>query len=162
MAGQNPVPGSPAFNPEQFREGVGAYVGTMQDLQWKYQSLFGSPMPDPPTQIVREAREQRLDPITYAAKKYNFQAKEQEVAAAKQKEYEERIKKDAIAERDKYWAERGANPALRPAEQSGFSQVHKAVQAGTRPDPTMQTEAQRRATTAEMIQRDIAEKAQVQ
>ena len=159
VAGQNPVPGSPGFNPEQFREGVGAFVGVLNEVQWNYQRLFGSVLPDNPNQLVMEAREQRMPLKDYVAKKYNFAAKEQEVAQAKQKEAEDRIRKDAIAERDKFWAERGANPNLRPAEASGFSQVQKAVQAGQRPDPTMQTEAQRRATTAEMIQRDIAEKA---
>lgn len=162
VAGQNAVPGSPAFDVNRFRSDAGAFMGTMLDLQHKYQALFGTIMPDSPTALIREAADQHMDPVTYAAKKYNFAGREQEVATKKQQDLEAKIRADAIAERDRYHAERTANPALRQAEASAFSDIRKAVNDKSRPDPLMQTKEERHRTTLENIGRDIAEKAQVQ
>lgn len=162
VAGKNPVPGSPGFDPARFQEGVGAYIGTMQDLQWKYQTLFGSVMPDSPTTIVREAQAQHMNPIEYAAKKYNFAGKEQEVATKKQQERDEQIRKEAIAERDRYHAERQANPLLAQAETSQFSTINKAVKAGTLPDPLKMSKEERHQATLNLISKDIRDREQVQ
>ncbi len=92
----NPVPGSPNF--EQFQEKVGTVMGTIADLQWKYQSLFGSMMPDSPTKLLQEAAQQHMNPVEYAAKKYNFAAKEQEVQQKKTEQEREAIRKEAITD----------------------------------------------------------------
>jgi hypothetical protein len=161
VAGQNPVPGSPGFDPNRFQEGVGALIGSVNEVSWNYQRLFGSVLPDNPNQLILEAREQRLPLKEYVAKKYNFAAKEQELATKREQEREANLTKTIEERVRREYAERGANPGLRPAEASSFAQVQKAVQAGNRPDPTMQTEAQRRATTRENIAKDLSE-AQVQ
>jgi hypothetical protein len=101
--------------------------------------------------------------VDWAAKKYNFAQKEQEVNAQRQKERDDKIRNDAIAERDRFYAERQANPALRQAESSAFSTVNKAVQAGKIPDPlSYASKEERHRATTELINRDIREREQVQ
>jgi hypothetical protein len=70
--------------------------------------------------------------------------------------------KEKVAENDRQWAERNANPGLRAAETSQFSQIRKAIDEKKRPDPLMQTKEERHRSTVDMIQRDLAEKEQVQ
>lgn len=160
VAGANAVPGSPDF--KQFETKVGQAIFTLQDLNWKYQALYGRPLPDAPSQLAQEAAAQHMSVVDYAAKKYGFAQKEQEVAAKTKQEEIDRIVKEKVAENDRQWAERNANPGLRAAETSQFSQIRKAIDEKKRPDPLMQTKEERHRSTVDMIQRDLAEKEQVQ
>jgi hypothetical protein len=78
VAGGNQVPGSPDF--KAFSSQVGQAIGNLADLQWKYRTLYGSEMPESPTKLAEEATAQRMSILDYAAKKYNFAAKEQEIS----------------------------------------------------------------------------------
>jgi len=150
------VPGSPTFVAD-IRKEAGAAIGSMLDLTWKYQSLYGKPMPDSPTVLIAEANAQRLDPITYAAKKYGFAEKEAAIKAEEQKKHDDAIAAAAIAENDKKWAERvGNNPMIRQAEVSKFSTLEKAVKANERPDPLTMTREQRHVATRQAIMKEAA------
>lgn len=156
VANANAVPGSPNF--EQFQEKVGTVIGTIADLQWKYQTLFGTMMPDSPTKLLMEAEKQHMTPVEYAAKKYNFAAKEQEVAAKRDQDKEAALTKSIEAKvRQEYAEKNGSNGMIRPAAPSEYSQVQKAVAAGTRPDPIKQTPAERARTTRDLIAKEWKE-----
>jgi hypothetical protein len=149
------VPGSPDF--KAFSSQVGQAIGNLADLQWKYRTLYGSEMPESPTKLAEEATAQRMSILDYAAKKYNFAAKEQELNTKKQQERDDKIRADAVAERDKHWAEKGGNnPMVRQAESSKFTEVNKAVAAGQRPDPLSMNKEQRHAATSAAIQKELA------
>ena len=85
------TPGSPTFTMEDVRNGLGSTLGTLSDVQWKYQSLFGRPMPISPTELVRQAEAVKLDPAVYAARTFQFQEKEAEmhVRITQQSQYSE-------------------------------------------------------------------------
>ena len=156
VPGKNDVPGSPSF--EEFEQRAGGAIGVLTDLQWKYQTLFGSAMPDAPTTLIREAESQKLPLMDYAARKYSFAAKEQEIAAARQKEHDDKIRKEASDAKDREYAEKyGNNPHTRVAEPSKFSQVSKAVASGERKDPLKMSREERRANTAQAIHKEISE-----
>lgn len=160
VANANPVPGSPDF--QKFRDGIAQANAMVWDMAHKYRTLYGAEMPDAPTQIIREAEAQHMNPIEYAAKKYNFAAKEQEFMAKKSADEKAAIQKEIEGRvRQEYAEKYGNNAGIRPAVTSEYSQVSKAVQAGTRPDPLKQTRDERARTTREMIDKDLRE-AQVQ
>jgi hypothetical protein len=162
VAGQNPVPGSPEFV-SNLRKEAGQAIGSMLDLTWKYQTLYGKPMPDSPTVLIAEAQAQRLDPITYAAKKYDFAGKESAIKADEQKKHDDAIRAEAKAEADKVWAEKvGNNPMIRQAEVSKFATLEKAVKANERPDPLTMTREQRHVATRNSIQKELREQETVQ
>ena len=156
VAGGNDVPGSPRFV-EGLRNEIGAALGSIADLQWKYQSLYGTIMPDSPTALIREAQTQHMDPVSYAAKKYDFAGKEAAKTAEARKKETDAAVTTALAENDKKWAEKvGSNPDVRRAEVSKFSEINKAVKSGTRPDPLKMNEQERDASTRRNIQAEVA------
>jgi hypothetical protein len=158
VANANPVPGSP--NLQEFERKLGSAFGVLADLQWKYRSLHGGKeMPDSPTALSAEADAQRMPLVDYVAKKYDFAGRQ----AALDKEVKDReretIRKEAVEERDKYWAERtGSNPNVRMAQTSQFTEIKKAVTEGKREDPLKLTREQRHAATAAAIREDLATK----
>jgi hypothetical protein len=160
VAGGNQVPGSPDL--KQYESKIGQAVFTLSDLQWKYQTLFGRPMPDAPSQLAQEAAAQHLSVVDYAAKKYGFQQKEQEVAQKTRQEEIDRIVNEKVSEHKRQIAERQANPMLAAAESSQFSQIRKAVAEKKQADPLMQSKEERHQSTLAAIQRDLQEKEQVQ
>ena len=91
------TPGSPTFTMQDVRDGLGTTLGTLTDIQWKYQRLFNEPLPISPTQLVREAEAQRLDPVAYAEKRFNFQAREQEMQRKTAEEHDAKIRAEAAA-----------------------------------------------------------------
>jgi len=169
------TPGSPTFTMQDVRDGLGSTLGTLTDIQWKYQRLFNEPLPISPTQLVREAEAQRLDPVAYAEKRFNFQAREQEIQRKAAEEHDAKIRQEAaapyeakLAEADKArqkaieetnrkWAEKiGSNPDVRIAQPSRFADVARAVKSGERPDPLALNESQRRQATSQAIRQDIS------
>jgi hypothetical protein len=159
VAGGNPVPGSPSFDPNKLRDDIGAAFSFSADTQWKYRTLFGKEMPDSPTTLIREATAQHMSPSAWAAKKYDFAGKEKAISEQQQKDHDDAIRKEVAAAKDKEWGEKvGSNPDVRRAEVSRFSEINKAVKAGTRPDPLAPglSEAQRDAGTRSAIRAEVA------
>jgi len=156
VAGANQVPGSPEFV-ANLRNEAGAAIGSMLDLTWKYTSLYGTPMPDSPTTLIREATAQRMDPVAYAAKKYDFAGKEKAAADERQKKHDDAIRKEASDLKDKEWAEKvGSNPNIRQATESRFSTIAAATKKGERKDTTAMSPEQRREYTRSQIQQEIS------
>jgi hypothetical protein len=159
VAGGNSVPGSPGYVDikKDLTNELGGAFAFLADTSWKYRSLYGKELPDPPTQIIKEASERHLPPAVYAAQKYEFAKKEKEIQDAARKAEIDAAVKAAEDKKDKEWGEKmGSNPDLRRVEVSKFSEIHKAVKAGTRPDPIApgMTEQQRDANTRAAIRKD--------
>lgn len=172
------TPGSPTFTVDDVRNGLGREIGTISDIQWKHQQLYGKPMPIAPTELVRQAEAMKLDPTAYAARTFNFAQREQEIAqqakeahessiraeeAAKQKaDYDQKLKaqQDEWAAKERKFAESaGNNPDVRtPPGSSKFAEVQKAVREGVRPDPLKMSDADRRAATRNAIHSEIADR----
>ncbi len=153
------TPGSPTFQSiDQLRNEVGGALGTLADLQWRHQRLFNEPMPISPTQLVREAESQRLDPVAYAERRFGFQAREQELARKAEQERVDKATQAAVAANDRKWAEKiGSNPDVRIAQPSRFADVARAVKANERPDPLNLNVAQRQQATSQAIRHEITE-----
>lgn len=171
------TPGSPTFfDVNRVYERAGDAVSILTDIQWEHQRLFNQPLPISPSELVKQADAVKLDPKTYAARTFNWDArrlqmrdeeekqKASKIAAeavapweAKVKEIEEKGKKD-LAENDRKWAERaGSNPDIRPSAPSKYSDINRGIRENTIPDPLALNETQRRQLTSQMIRKDIAE-----
>lgn len=149
--------GSPQYiTPQDFYTGA----TNIFKVQNEYFRLFGGPIPDDVDALVREAAEARLPLVQYAEKKYDFQKKRDERAAAEKakerqaivKETEDRVLKE-VAERS------GSNGNLNPAVASQFSSVRKGVEAGKLPDPLKLSKEDRHLATQRQIQSEIADNA---
>jgi hypothetical protein len=170
------TPGSPTFNVNEFAAKAGDAMGIIADINWNYQTLFGKPLPVSPTELIKKADEQKLDPMTYASRIFNFDARRQELQKQEQEArdqklreeaiapYEQKLKekdeesKKALATKDREWAERtGNNPDIRrPQDNAQMSSIAKA--AKTDPanfDPLLLNDQQRRSLTAQMIRKDM-------
>ena len=164
VAGNNPVPGSPGpvdtrkIQSDLQNELARAFTFAA-DTQWKYRSLFGKEMPDSPTQIIREAAAQRMTPADYAAKKYEFAARETAIKTEEQKKHDDAIRKEVADAKDREWGEKiSSNPNVRLPQESAFAQISKARAEGKRADPLKLTAEERKSNTHANIQKEFGER----
>lgn len=156
VAGANPVPGSPGFviGPEQI-------VTAVSNASWvmaEHQRLFGSPAPDDFEALMKEATSNRMGIKDYADRKYGFENKRKEMAAKKQQDHDDAIRKETRTAVEKEFFERGgSNPNLRTVQSSQYASVRKAVETGTVKDPLKMGPEERRQQTRTMIHSEIAE-----
>jgi hypothetical protein len=155
VSGQNPVPGSPVYiTPAQA-------VKLQNESMWlmaEHMRLHGQPVPDDLETLMREADAQHMPFRQYVGQKYQFDAKRKEIEtktaadreATLTKGIEERVRREMA---EKY----GNNPMVRPAADSKFSQLQKAVESKQRPDPLSMSREQRHANTSRNIQKEVAE-----
>ena len=127
----NEVPGSPRYMTEE--QGWNALTAVAKVLT-KYPQLYdGKPLPDDIPTLVRESREARMEFDPYVAQKYGFVKREQEMAAARQKDHDDKVAKEALDAYKKEFAERnGSNPDLRPGVTSSFSKFQQQQPNGQR------------------------------
>lgn len=176
VAGRNQTPGSPGFmNEAELYKRLDNGIGSIADIQWKYQSLYGKPLPISPTELIRQAESLKFSPAEYAARTFKFAEKEEEqrqalaqahddeiasrIATEKQKEHDAKIaeltaryeqEKKALAEKSM-----GNNPEIRAAGPAKIAEVRAAVKAGEFKDPLKMTDAERRNQTRIMVHKDI-------
>jgi hypothetical protein len=151
----NAVPGSP--NVADLEAKVGNALGTLSDLQWKYMTLHGKPMPDAPTALAAEAAANRMSLDQWAAKKYDFAGREAAIKQEQQKAHDDAIRKEVAEAKDREWAEKvGTNPHVRQGQVSQFAELKKGVESGSRPDPIKMSREQRHAATAQAIRQEVA------
>lgn len=157
VANGNVVPGSPAYM--TLDQGITA----LSNAQWamtEHLRLFGSPMPDDFEVVLKEATANRMSFRDYASRKYKFDDKKTEIAAKKQKDHDDAIRKETRSAVEKEFSERnGNNPNLRPAAASQFASVRKAVDAGQVKDPLKMTQDERRLQTRQMIHTEMSDQA---
>jgi hypothetical protein len=156
------TPGSPQFfDVNKVYEKAGDAVGLIADIQWEHQRLFGTPLPVSPSELIRQADAVKLDPKTFAERKFDFAGKRAEMAQKQQTERDSKIKQDAITERDRYWSERrGSNPDVyQPHENAKMTEIARAAKTGSRGDPLMMGENERRQATRTAIRTELAENA---
>jgi hypothetical protein len=170
------TPGSPQFvDVNQLAARAGDAMGIIADINWHYQTLFGKPLPVSPTELIKKADELKLDPMTYAARTFNFDARRQEIQKQEQEARDQKIREEAVApweaklkekdelskkalaDKDREWAERtGSNPDIRrPQASPQMTEIAKASKADPTLDPLNMTDQQRRVMTAQMIRKDI-------
>lgn len=130
-AGAKPaVPGSPAVggNAVIDENAILGKVGSVME-QWfdannEHIRLFGQPIPVGSRELADEARRNKMSLADFAAKKFNFQSKREEISAAKIKEREDSIRKEEREKVAREYAERnGSNPNVRPGVTSNNSFV---------------------------------------
>lgn len=172
------TPGNPTFTMEDVRNGLGSTMGTLADIQWKHEQLYGKPMPVSPTELVRQAEARKLDPATYAATTFNFQAREQELAAQKTKAEQDALRAEIVAAKDKEYADKeaalraefavkersfaersGNNGDVRPAVAAKMTEIRRAVENKERPDPLKMNDRERRTATRNAIHSEIEQPA---
>jgi len=173
------TPGSPTFmDPDAVIKRASDGLAILSDIQWRHQSLYGKPLPLSPSQLIAQADAVKLDPMTYAARTFNFDARQREIDEQHRSEERAKIaaeatapfeaklaeaeanRKKAIEENDRKWAEKiGSNPDVRIAQTSRYADVTRAVQNGERPDPLKLSDSQRRQATSTAIRADLAETA---
>jgi hypothetical protein len=174
----NKTPGTPVYSEDAFLKRVDKGVYTIQDIGWKYQQLYGMPIPISPSELVSKADALKLNPMEYAARTFKFAEKEEERRQADARKHDDEIRSAATAERDaahkseieKMQSEFNAKEKLRAEQNSSnpdtklppgsakFTELKKAQAAGERPDPTRMTQDQRRKLTVENIHKAIEER----
>ena len=169
VAGGNTVPGSPGPGPApgpdltrvhaDLQNEMGRAFAFGMDTQWRYRSLFGKEMPDSPTQLIREATQNHMDPSAWAAKKYDFTGRETAIRAEEQKKHDDAIRKETADAKDREWGEKiSSNPNVRLPQESAFAQISKARADGKRADPLKMTAEERKVSTHSAIQKEFQER----
>jgi hypothetical protein len=174
----NKTPGTPTFSEDAFLKRVDQGVYTIQDIGWKYQQLYGTPIPISPSELISKADAIKLSPMEYAARTFKFAEKEEEHRQAAARKHDQEVAAKAIAEKEaahkteieKLQSEFNAKEKLR-AEQNGsnpdaklppgsakFTELKRAVASGERPDPTKMTQQERRQLTLNNIHKAIEER----
>jgi len=155
------TPGSPTFfDVNKIYERAGDAVKTITDIEWEHRRLTGQSLPISPSELIQQADAQRLDPRSYASKRFDWDAKRQEQERKAQEEHDRQVAAAAVSENDRKWAERvGSNPDVRIPQASRYTDIARAVKAGTRPDPLMMNDSERKKATSAMIRSDLQESA---
>jgi hypothetical protein len=175
----NKTPGTPTFTINDVRDQLGTSLGTVANIQWEYQTLYGRPMPISPTELLRQSEANKFkDPATYANSIFKFSEKREEIRQAEAKAHDDAIAAAAVAAKDeshklelkKITDEFSAKERLR-AEQAGsnpdtklppgsakFADLQRAQKAGERKDPTRMTQQERRQTTLDNIHKTLEER----
>ena len=174
------TPGTPKFDEKALYSRLDTGIGTIADIQWRHQNLYGKPLPMSPSDLIKNAENLKLPTMEYAARTFKFAEKEQEqrvaaakahddgiaAAAAQAKEAEWKAKMDAreaeiTAERKKIAQGQGHNPDVKvPPGSSKYAETRRQVQAGERPDPLKMTQQERRQTTLSNIHKALEERQQ--
>jgi hypothetical protein len=169
VANAGGTPGSPVFQPQEVIKRAGDGLAQIADVDWKHRSLFdGKPLPISPSELIRQADAHNMSPMIYADRTFGFTQREQELQKQQQEAHDNKIKQDAVAERDKYWAEvTGSNPDIRrPQANVRMTEVAKAVRSGAAlpgapggklTDPLLLNEHERRMQTKAGIQAELVE-----
>ena len=176
---QNKTPGTPTFTINDVRDQLGTSLGTVANIQWEYQTLYGRPMPISPTELLRQSEANKFkDPATYANSIFKFAEKREEIRQAEAKAHDDAIAAAAVAAKeeshklelkkiqDEFSAKErqraeqaGSNPDTKlPPGSSKFSDLRRAQQAGERKDPTKMTPQERRQTSLENIHKALEER----
>jgi hypothetical protein len=178
VADQNKTPGTPTFSQDDFLKRVDKGVYSIQDISWKYQQLYGSPIPVSPSELVAQADALKLNPAEYAARTFKFAEKEAERRAAEAKAHDDAVGAAAVAAREaKYKEETDAlkaefaakerqraeqmssNPDTKlPPGSAKFADLQRATKAGERKDPLKMTPQERRQTSLDNIHKAIEER----
>jgi hypothetical protein len=175
------TPGTPTFTINDAKNEIGTALGTVANIQWEYQTLYGSPMPISPTALLAQAEANKFkDPATYANQLWKFSEKRAEIAKAKYqseldaaakvasdaKDAEWKAKSDAreaeIAAQMRKIAEgQGSNGDVKtPPGSAKFSELQRQQKSGERKDPTRMTLAERRQTSLDNIHKAVEERQQ--
>jgi hypothetical protein len=152
------TPGSPQFfDVNKMYERAGDAISIISDISWEHESLFGQKLPISPSELIRQADAHKLDPRTYAARSFDWDKRRQEIEEKRRQEHDDKIRKEAVAENDRRWAERtGSNPDIRqPQHNPKYAEIQRAVRRGDRPDPIMMNESERRNATRSAIREDV-------
>jgi hypothetical protein len=180
-ADPNKTPGTPTFTINDVRDQLGASLGTVANIQWKYRQLYnGQEMPISPTELLRQSEANKFkDPATYASQLFKFADKEEEQRQAAAKAHDDAVAAAAVAEKDeahklelkKIQDEFAARERLRAEQYTGsngdvklppgsakFSDLRRAQQAGERKDPTKMTPQERRQTSLDNIHKALEER----
>jgi hypothetical protein len=178
-ADQNRTPGTPTFTIDDVRNEMGTALGTVANIQWEYQTLYGRPMPISPTDLLRQAEANKFkDPATYASQIFKFAEKREEIRQTAAKAHDDEIAKNAAEAKETEWkakldareieiaAEKkklaegaGSNPDVKlPPGSSKFADLQRATKAGERPDPTKLTPQERRQSTFDNIHKALEER----
>ena len=152
-AGGNPVPGSPGFTAAQGLEAISNATWYSQE----HMRLYGTPPADDFMTLVTEATQNRRPFKEYVEIKYKFGEKRNEIAATKAKEHDDAIRKEVAAAKDKEWAEKvGNNPMVRQGVPSQYDKISAATKAGQLKDPLTLSPEQRRGQTRQAIATEMA------
>ena len=173
--------GSPVFDTNTVINKVGDGMNMIQNIMWKYQTLYGGqPMPIAPSELIQKADQLKLDPMEFAARTFRFAEKEEEQRQAAARAHDEQVAKAEREKADAEWkakidqreaefaakeklrAEQSANnPDVRVPVSSRMPELIRQVKTNEMPDPLMMNENQRRAQTTKMIREAISQKDQV-
>jgi hypothetical protein len=153
VAGGNPVPGSPGFDPGQ----IITAVSNANWLSSEHLRLYGTPMPDDFESLLKESTAQRMSIKDYADRKYKFSEKRQEMTVLAQKKHDDGIVKETEDRLRKEYAERfSSNPNIRQGGPSQFDAIRKGVSKGDRKDPLTMSKEERHEYTRQQIAEDMA------
>jgi len=98
-------------------------INQTQEVNNRYLSLFGKPMPDSPSALADEAAQRRMSVTAWADQKYGLSTKQQEVQQAATAAHEKQIREDAVKEYREKNPSLAGNPDLNGGFPSNYPQV---------------------------------------
>jgi hypothetical protein len=177
---QSKTPGTPTFSEDEFLKRVDRGVYSIQDIGWKYQQLYGSPIPISPSELVAKADAIKLSPMEYAARTFKFAEKDEERRQAVSKAHDDEIAAKSAAAKEAEWKAKldaqtsefaakerkmaeqiSTHPDIHlPPGSAKFAEVRRATSAGERPDPTRMKPEDRIKLTQANVHKRIEERQQ--
>lgn len=155
--GEYVTPGSPTFtgDPNEFVGKVAQGLSQLSDIEFTYRSLYNSPLPILPSEIIGAADRAGVTPMQYADRQWKFSEKKREI-------HDNQIRQEAETKVRKEFAEKtGSNPDMvRPSGSAKFADVRRAVERGELKDPLKLDAAGRRKQALEAIHKHIEEREQ--
>jgi hypothetical protein len=172
------TPGTPTFSEDAIMKRLDQGVHTIQDISWKYQQLYGTPIPVSPSELVAKADAIKLSPMEYASRTFRFAEKEAEHRAAEAKKHDDGIAEAARAAEQSEWKAKmdaqasefsakerkmaeqvSTHPDMHlPQNSATFAEVRRATSTGERPDPTKMTPESRLKLTQENVRKHFEER----
>ena len=154
------VPGSPAIggnvDENKILGKVGDVLSQFLDANNEHIRLYGSPIPDPSTQLGEEATRARKRLGEYIAEKYKFADKQAEVKTkAFQKTVDDAVASKLAEEKRKTAEARGSNPNHREGETSRASLMPRVKQEDFAKANGNQSQRERRERMLGNIHRDV-------
>lgn len=121
----NNKPVANAFDADKFRTQVGSTMAQGFNLNNKFQTLFGKPLPDDIEVLASEAQSARKPLYQYAAEKYDFAGEEKRKSEAASKAHDESVAAAAVNKYKEENPNTSGNPFQTPGGDSRYPQILK-------------------------------------
>lgn len=114
---------APAFDPIKFSQDVNQSLVLGFDMNNRYQRLYGQPMPDDLSVLLREAQQARKPLTEYVPQKYDFSGQEKKLSDDRAAKHDAEVRAAAVKEYQEKHPVTAGNHELQGGRPSMYSQM---------------------------------------